>query len=241
MGLFFKRKPNKIEKINGKLNERQNEIYAILNRAAKFDKKLQLFGASRHKYKLNKPIDAQDVHNIEQKYCFTLPEDYFKFITEVGDGGAGLDYGINSFTELFKKGIDERVEMYIEDTRIALSKTFNPRPMNINDVYKYAICRIEAYEEKPDKYFVYDIDDNDNDLIWENGFFVLGTHGCQWDFGIVVTGERRGQIFSTDNCGGFCFLANSFDEFYQLWLNKISNIETCTKRYLGKSGIFKID
>ena len=48
-----------------------------------------MFGASKHQYKLNPPVDTAFVHKVEEKYHFRLPEDYFKFITEVGDGGAG--------------------------------------------------------------------------------------------------------------------------------------------------------
>ena len=62
-----------------------------------------------------------------------------------------------------------------------------------------------------------------------DGFFVLGTHGCQWDFGIVITGEMRGQIFDTDNEGGYGFVAHNFSEFYQEWLNWLSDKEQFQK------------
>ncbi|MCI9350015.1 MAG: hypothetical protein HFF83_12460 [Oscillibacter sp.] len=35
----------------------------------------------------------------------------------------------------------------------------------------------------------------------------------KWDFGLSVTGDRRGQIFDMDNEGGYGFAAGSFAEF----------------------------
>ena len=39
----------------------------------------------------------------------------------------------------------------------------------------------------------------------------------KWDFGLAVTGDRRGQIFDMDNEGGYGFTAGSFAEFYESW------------------------
>ncbi len=74
--------------------------------------------------------------------------------------------------------------------------------------------REEIYE-KPEPY----------DLCDTDGFYVLGTHGCQWDFGLVISGDRRGQVFDTDNAGAYCFVSGSFEEFYQNWLAYISDME----------------
>jgi len=235
-------KKNGVNIIHDGLSERQKEIYLILNKAASVDKNLQLFGAGKHKYSLNKPIDISYVRKAEQAYNFTLPEDYFKFIIEIGDGGAGPDYGIYPFTSFYEKGNGEYAKEYFEQRRQCLAVSFNVRPMVTEDVNRYAICREDSYEEEPGKYFVCDENDDNSDRKTdssENGFFILGTHGCQWDFGIVVTGNRKGQVFRCDNEGGFYLLANSFIEFYDKWLDKISNMKKW-KKPLGKTGIFQI-
>ena len=202
----------------------REEVLAILNAARRIDENCEMFGASKHRYLLNPPIRKSFVRGVEERYGFKLPEDYFDFITEVGDGGAGPDYGITPFVELVQKGQNTRAEAYAADYRRSLAKEFTPRSMRTDEVDEYAIVTKEYYEKNPEQYFVYDKFDDDN-LCITNGFFVLGTHGCQWDFGMVVSGERRGQIFDMDNEGAYGFAAYSFAEFYQNWLDRISDKE----------------
>ena len=72
----------------------REKIMGVLARARQMDPECQMFGASKHQYRLNLPIEASFVRSVEAEYGFSLPEDYFRFITEIGDGGAGPDYGI---------------------------------------------------------------------------------------------------------------------------------------------------
>ena len=209
------------------------QILKILRKTKCIDTKYEMFGASKHRYRLNSPLKESFVHRIEEKYGFTLPEDYFRFITKIGDGGAGPAYGINPFIDFIieNKTYNKNypyVDKYIESYRHSLAKPFTPRQMMSDEVEDYAIATIKAYEQNPENYFIYETSD-DNDLCDTNGFFVLGTHGCQWDFGLITAGEKRGQIFDTDNEGAYGFVAASFDEFYQNWLEEISDTENFKK------------
>lgn len=202
------------------------------------DKKYEWFGASTHKYKLNPPISVSFVRNIEEKYGFTFPEDYFQFITEVGDGGAGPDYGIQSFTKLLTEGTDSYSKRYWEEYRYSLAKTFAPRPMLAEEVEEFAIATKEAYERNPNHYFICEEDD-ETKFCDTSGFFTLGTHGCQWDFGLIITGEKRGQVFDTDNEGAYGFVADSFTEFYQKWLDRITDTNGLQRELEARRELFK--
>ena len=68
-----------------------DKIVTILEQAHRIDPKCELFGASKHQYKLNPPINETVVRMVEEQYHFKLPEDYFQFITRVANGGAGPD------------------------------------------------------------------------------------------------------------------------------------------------------
>lgn len=203
---------------------RREEVEQILRHAESIDPKYEMFGASAHQYRLNPPVSKTFVCEVEEKYHFLLPEDYVQFITEVGDGGAGPDYGISPFKTILTMGSSPGAEKFREAYRCSLANAFKLRPMESDEVEEYAFAR-EAYERNPEKFFVNDKEVDEYTLCDTDGYLVLGTHGCQWDFGIITAGERRGQIFDTDNELGYRFIAHSFSEFYQDWLDYISDME----------------
>jgi uncharacterized protein (TIGR02996 family) len=51
--------------------------------------------AELHRYALNEPLDEGQLAEIELQLGCTLPAQYRRFVCEVGDGGAGPEYGIH--------------------------------------------------------------------------------------------------------------------------------------------------
>ena len=47
-----------------------------------------VFGADLHEYKLRPRANEPDVGAFERRYSLRLPDDYRRFLTEVGNGGA---------------------------------------------------------------------------------------------------------------------------------------------------------
>lgn len=194
------------------------KIAEILERAHRIDRKCELFGASGHQYKLNPPLEAAVVRSIEEAYQFTFPKDYFQFITQVANGGAGPDYGIMQFEDSLGR---RAYEHYQEAYKRSLKTPFAPRPMSPEEA-RCCSFTWDSYEENPHKFFIYEKEDSICDT---DGFFVLGTHGCQWDFGLAVSGEHKGQVFTKDNEGAFLLKAHSFSQFYQEWLDWLSDLD----------------
>lgn len=229
---------------------KRGEVLSILEQAKKIDlevskkylltgelrDKYTLFGAMKHKYALNPPVDKSLVENAEERYGFAFPRDYVEFITEIGDGGAGPDYGIDPFTEFISES--NTMNGYAEAYRKSLAVPFAPRKMLSEEVEEYAITTREYYEEAPEKFFVNQKDNDDYDWATD-GFYVLGTHGCQWDFALVTAGERRGQVFDTDNEGACAFVAGSFEEFYGNWLERLSDTERFRQELIERQELFK--
>lgn len=108
---------------------------------------------------------------------------------------------------------------------------------SLEEVEEFAFAR-ESYEKEPDKFFVYQKENDDYD--WDtDGFYILGTYGCQWDFALVTAGERRGQVFDTDNEGACAFVASSFEEFYGQWLERLSDTERFRRELIERQELFK--
>lgn len=73
---------------------RTQDIFDKLSQLIARDKKYKVFGSCSHRYVLSAPLSEADVHGFEEKYRFALPDQYRRFVTGVGNGGAGPFYGL---------------------------------------------------------------------------------------------------------------------------------------------------
>lgn len=194
-------KKNKINNKKRLNKERKNHILNLLNEAKKSDSSFEQFGSEKHKYKLNPVIAEKDVLEAERKYNFKLPDDYFWFITNVGNGGAGPYYGIEPFK------LDD--EQYL----ISLGKETILEPMKSQEEYE---SFIKKYDECDDE----DYDKLDEEL-W-HGLLFIGTQGCTLNMNIVMSGENRGRILygDYDRQRPYYAYGNSFLEWYENWLKE---------------------
>ena len=55
------------------------------------------FGWESHRYRLNPPLKEGLLTDFEQTHGVTLPTEFRRFVIEVGDGGAGPAYGLQSY------------------------------------------------------------------------------------------------------------------------------------------------
>lgn len=86
------------------LKEQLDRIRRKLPQAAEADPEYRVFGASKHRYKLNEPLSIDELRRFEQAHGITLPEPYAAFLTGLGNGGAGPYYGIHPLGK--KQSID---------------------------------------------------------------------------------------------------------------------------------------
>lgn len=75
-------------------------ITRLLSELERRDRQRLAFGSAKHDYKLNAPVRVSTVDEFEARHGITLPGDYRRFITEIGNGGAGPYYGLFPFGEL---------------------------------------------------------------------------------------------------------------------------------------------
>ncbi len=78
--------------------ERINIIKEKLEQLKELDKKFSIFGAGRHKYNLNPSLNGQSIIEIEKENGITISNEYRQILTQLGNGGAGCGYGLESLT-----------------------------------------------------------------------------------------------------------------------------------------------
>lgn len=154
------------------------EVKSLAAKAHERDPKFQRFGALGHKYEFNIPIGIEKIHEFEKESGLKLPDAYVLYLTQIGNGGAGPDYG------LFP--LEKVKSSYNPDEEIFLDRT------DIPNVWE-EICR--AYDEALDN-------DSDEYLKIEervlNGSAIIGTPGCTMYTILMCAGENYGKIGVVD-------------------------------------------
>jgi hypothetical protein len=72
-------------------------IIRLLTELGRNDRRRLLFGSKAHDYKLNPPIELSTIEQFEARHGIRLPDDYRRFITEIGNGGVGPNDGLLPF------------------------------------------------------------------------------------------------------------------------------------------------
>lgn len=70
------------------------EIQRVTARLKKLDARRTVFGSSGHGYVFAAPLSEKTVADYELRHGSALPLEYRVFIAEIGNGGAGPDYGV---------------------------------------------------------------------------------------------------------------------------------------------------
>ena len=198
------------------------EIRAQLDRLRTADPKYQLFGAKSHRYKLNAPLAGESVARFEQKHGITLPIDYWAFMQELGNGGAGPFYGIFPLGEW-----DEGVW---EEEHGLVGRLSSPFPHQT--VWNLPVKRLEppesfdSNEEEDEWHQKLDAEYYDSTLV--NGAIPICHHGCALRTWLVVTGPERGHVWfdgRAQDTGIAPHQGNggerlTFGDWYAQWLNQ---------------------
>jgi len=72
--------------VNNKINK--DFVLERLSIKKKLDPEYLAYGAAKHKYNLFPPIKEEKLKGLEKQFSVILPEDYRRFILEIGNGGA---------------------------------------------------------------------------------------------------------------------------------------------------------
>jgi hypothetical protein len=157
------------------------------------DHKFDIFGTRKHLF-ISTPVSLNEVESFESHYSLKVPNEYRRFLLEVGFG-AGPYYGIFNprgiESEILEFGdfcFEEEAEALIKS---ALSSEF---PISISDAHEI-VHKINNRVELP--HFIGDFP--------FTGCIPMCFQGCQYWTVLVVAGELRGSVWdvevsSSDDC-----------------------------------------
>jgi hypothetical protein len=179
------------------------------------DKNYSVFGSSSHRYLFNAMLEESEIKAFENKYVVRLPEDYRRFLIEIGNGGAGPYYGLQTLEDSLFIDLDyKRENEYLNPSKpFLLSEKWNMKFTGDYDNEQ----EYHAFEEE---YF--------KDT-WVNGLLRICNFGCGVSLNLVVNGAEYGNIWVDDrgSDGGIFpdpYFGQSertqFLDWYILWLNK---------------------
>lgn len=184
------------------LSARLEHIRRRLALLERCDSLLEAFGAHRHGYQLEPPLDEATVAAFEAHHGIRLPLDYRAFITTLGAAGAGPFYGLKP---LAAPSPDDTPWFFADarDPAPSLSRPFSLseawRPAGEGDV-----------PPVPAGTSLYD------------GLVQLSDHGCGYFDVIVVNGPQAGRVWAdfSQALGGIEPWYDSFLDAYEAWLER---------------------
>ena len=180
-------------------------------------KKIELIASrSSKKICLNPPISEREIVKFEQYYQITFPSEYRAFLTNIANGGFGLNRGLLSLEDSLKYFHNVKQDNYIKQDLLRIpfthTSTYNPD----EDPY------ILELGEKCDRG---EIPESECDRVYDYliaGTMAISMEGCGYYSFIVITGLTRGQVwFNADvSDGGYIPLNLSFLDWYEKWLDE---------------------
>jgi SMI1 / KNR4 family (SUKH-1) len=200
-------------------------IKVDLERLRLAQKRPNVFGAESHEFKLNPPLSESAIIKFEKKYDIYLPQDYRRFLIEVGNGGAGPYYGFFKLGEMDDWRKEYRKWKENDGFMGDLSEPF-PHTAPWNDLTgepNYDEENEEEYELQMDAF---------EEKYWDpkniNGAIPICHLGCALRQWLVITGPEAGHVWCDDRAdlkGLFPLTAPgktrvTFYEWYRGWLDE---------------------
>lgn len=196
--------------------EQIQRIKDKLSRAREVDNDLTVFGADSHKYQVNRPVTAEEVSKLEEKYGIELPDCYKSFVLQVGNGGigygdssAGPFYGIYPLGKNVDELIGDNTETYLRNECVISPEMSDQYWQSLNENIDRDDISDEDYEKEQGKIF--------------GGMLPIGSQGCSYLHGVIINGAYKGRVvnISIDREKPVFTFENNFLDWYERWLDEV--------------------
>ncbi|CEP95517.1 Uncharacterised protein [[Clostridium] sordellii] len=203
---------------------RLNIIKNKLEKLKNFDKNYCVFGSINHKYKLNNTLSKSELKQFEKINNITLPKEYANFLLEIGNGGAGPDYGLIGITP---KQLAKRYCRFSYTFRFSgdfVPNTYDHCTMiedddlSCEDCHKRFSCVDAFYED--------DFECTDDYISgYLDGTLNINHMGCGLESRLILNGPEFGNVWINDPDQLFTPRRTltkdrlSFYDWYENWLD----------------------
>jgi hypothetical protein len=191
-----------------------DRIAGKLNRLREADRGFSVFGSDSHGYLLGPKLTERDILAVEQRLGISLPKEYQLFLTHLGEGGAGPDYGL--FT-LFGEDPEDITNPDCTHKPFRWSEAFNP-------------CDWEDPCSQEGVWCDDDTEVGERPLIILNipGALYICHFGCAIRFFLVVNGQSVGEVWRDSQADQAGIMPEcgedgrhlGFLNWYENWLNE---------------------
>ncbi|GIF96531.1 SMI1/KNR4 family protein [Catellatospora citrea] len=193
----------------------------------------RLFGAESHGFTLAPALGPDDLADLEARLGVELPDDYRRFLTEVGAGGAGPFCGVNTI-----RRADRGWQWHGECAELT-DVTRLGQPFLVDRPYGDLLAALDEQEPQEadfvDPAAFDDAAGRWRDQMWEivdrpefsAGAICLVHEGCNRRYWLVVSGSARGTVWYDGSCDWADMIVEeneqglpaSFGEWYLGWLD----------------------
>lgn len=189
------------------------QLIDLINRAKDCDTGFEEFGSDIHRYELNPVIPLSKVRDFENRHNISLPQTYVNFLTNVGNGGAGPDYGLYSLEEVEYYNYYNHTKHHSTTADNIIGESdFYTVPYSID--FSEPIVNSELTKEKWEEWCK-KLDRKDKkkyDLIRPeiyNGLLEIADSGCSYCIMLICSGDLYGQTAKFDHDFHMPFIMNT--------------------------------
>jgi len=206
--------------------EQTIRIEEKLKKLKSMDREFTIFGSEKHQYQLNPVISRDELVAFEKRHHIELPLGYRNFLLEVGNGGVGPYYGLESLDEI------EKNKKSVMDLKLPFPHTqkWNFNWDNVTEEEWETLI-----EDTEEGYYIQK---------WSTGLLEICDFGCGISLCLVVNGIEFGNMW-VDDRGHLNGIypdpyfnqkedeRTSFLDCYEMWLDQ-SLVELDSLLYNGK-------
>ncbi len=173
------------------------ELIRLVNRARELDTEYRQFGAEQHRYEFNPVIPLSKVRDFEKRHQIRLPQGYVDFLTQVGNGGAGPDYGIYSLEQAEFEGYYDHKNSFCHYTETKNQSDYYNLPYSIEN--KMPMVNSQLSDERWNKWYteLNRLEENEYNEKYKqayNGLLQIINSGCCTGYMLVCHGDISGEV-----------------------------------------------